>query len=571
MDEHNLRVFVMCTLSVAGALPLGIIITSDEKTETLVAAFSMFKQTLPVGAFYQRGPEVGPEIIMTDNCSELRDALQIIWPSVKLILCIFHILQQVWRWLQDKNHAINMADRPGLLGSFKKMVYSEELEELESHYDSLVNSEFGEKYSNYITYVDSVYEVRESWALPYRTNMRTRGSHTNNSAESQFLIFKDILLQRIKEYNVNALFDKLSQDLSEYYQNKLLSIASGSFDVFSSNRFKGIEKKKSEHVGFHPPSENESCTMERGIVDCSGSIFLVPSATKEGVSYLVDMTIGVCECHVGKCGSPCKHQYTLWVTRKSNCPNFLPVFDPKEREKFARIALGESCEGSMYEGLHDRVIVTPAIPEEMSIDINVESVQNQQCVDVNAVTEPKATTEVICTNNEETLLLTEAALRQAFAKLITSAESREKSYIQGLLKFSKKVEVMSIGQLTSALHNFGSYSFSRKNLHGYKTSTSVRRSQKHKIPVQPEAVKRRKMSSSKGKQVLKKGGNQAKSISNIVPVKTLSSKKREHKFSLNVKENKAVPKKAGRTMLSQTKTYNVIEKDVMFPVVKMDK
>ena len=78
------------------------------------------------------------------------------------------------------------------------------------------------------------------------------------------------------------------------------------------------------------------------------------------------------------------------------------------------------------------------------------------------------------------------------------------------------------------------------------------------------------MSSSKGKQVLKKGGNQAKSISNI-PVKTLSSKKREQKFSLNVKENKAVPKKAGRTMLSQTKTYTVIEKDVMFPVVKMDK
>ena len=215
MDEHNLRVFLMCTLSVAGALPLGIIITSDEKTETLVAAFSMFKQTLPVGAFYQRGPEVGPEIIMTDNCSELRDALQIIWPSVKLILCIFHILQQVWRWLQDKNHAINMADRPGLLGSFKKMVYSEELEELESHYDSLVNSEFGEKYSNYITYVDSVYEVRESWALPYRTNMRTRGSHTNNSAESQFLIFKDILLQRIKEHNVNALFDKFKRVLPE--------------------------------------------------------------------------------------------------------------------------------------------------------------------------------------------------------------------------------------------------------------------------------------------------------------------------------------------------------------------
>ena len=78
------------------------------------------------------------------------------------------------------------------------------------------------------------------------------------------------------------------------------------------------------------------------------------------------------------------------------------------------------------------------------------------------------------------------------------------------------------------------------------------------------------MSSSKGKHVLKKGGSQAKSISNIT-VKTLSSKKREQKFSLNVKENKAVPKKSGRTMLSQAKTNTAIEKNVMCSVVKMDK
>ena len=29
-EEHNLKVFVMCTHSVSGALPLGILITSDE-------------------------------------------------------------------------------------------------------------------------------------------------------------------------------------------------------------------------------------------------------------------------------------------------------------------------------------------------------------------------------------------------------------------------------------------------------------------------------------------------------------------------------------------------------------
>ena len=51
MDEHNLRVFVMCTLSVAGAWPLPIVITSGEKTETLISAFQMLKHVLPDGAY----------------------------------------------------------------------------------------------------------------------------------------------------------------------------------------------------------------------------------------------------------------------------------------------------------------------------------------------------------------------------------------------------------------------------------------------------------------------------------------------------------------------------------------
>ena len=50
MEEHNLKVFIICTRSVAGALPLGLIICSDEKTETLIAAFAMYKESLPEGA-----------------------------------------------------------------------------------------------------------------------------------------------------------------------------------------------------------------------------------------------------------------------------------------------------------------------------------------------------------------------------------------------------------------------------------------------------------------------------------------------------------------------------------------
>ena len=47
-----------------------------------------------------------PGVIMTNNCSELRKILSEVFPTSNLLLCSFHILQQVWRWLFDKKHGI---------------------------------------------------------------------------------------------------------------------------------------------------------------------------------------------------------------------------------------------------------------------------------------------------------------------------------------------------------------------------------------------------------------------------------------------------------------------------------
>ena len=47
MEEYNLRVFLMLTHSSVGALPLGIIVTSDETTDILTTALEMFSSTLP--------------------------------------------------------------------------------------------------------------------------------------------------------------------------------------------------------------------------------------------------------------------------------------------------------------------------------------------------------------------------------------------------------------------------------------------------------------------------------------------------------------------------------------------
>jgi hypothetical protein len=53
MEEYNFRVFVVVHIVfVAGALPLGIFVTSDEKEQTLRDALQLSKSSLPDFAFY---------------------------------------------------------------------------------------------------------------------------------------------------------------------------------------------------------------------------------------------------------------------------------------------------------------------------------------------------------------------------------------------------------------------------------------------------------------------------------------------------------------------------------------
>ena len=116
-EEHNLKIFLFCTHSVAGALPLGFLITSDEKEETLKQGFSFFKDCLPNDAFFGRGRDNGPSVFLTDNCTEEINSLKSVWPSSEYLLCLYHKLQQLWRWLTEKKHGISQFD-PGEIFCF---------------------------------------------------------------------------------------------------------------------------------------------------------------------------------------------------------------------------------------------------------------------------------------------------------------------------------------------------------------------------------------------------------------------------------------------------------------------
>ena len=119
MDEHNLKIFLVYTHSIAGALPITLIITSDEQKETLLLAFTLWKEVIGPAAFYGKD---SPNVFMTDNCSDLRDVLSELFNAI-LLLCQFHMLQQVWRWLFDRKHGVTEIDRSEIMIKFRQLMY----------------------------------------------------------------------------------------------------------------------------------------------------------------------------------------------------------------------------------------------------------------------------------------------------------------------------------------------------------------------------------------------------------------------------------------------------------------
>ena len=115
---------------------VGIIITSDEREETLTKGFALLKSILPNDAFFN-SPSKRPSVIMTDNCDELHHALSYNWPDATLLLCTFHILQQVWRWLYQSSHGIAKNDRVTIMKLFREIVYAKDVEIYVAAYNDL--------------------------------------------------------------------------------------------------------------------------------------------------------------------------------------------------------------------------------------------------------------------------------------------------------------------------------------------------------------------------------------------------------------------------------------------------
>ena len=108
----------------------------------------------------------------------------------------------------------------------------------------------------------------------------------------------------------------------------LMNIIKTNYCRFYSNRYMGKQKKTGEK-GFVKPAAENFRKMEQSVIQHGNDVFTVQSTSQPHQAYLFDMSIGTCECVVGKIGTP-------WFQRKI----------------FAEIRIGTSLPLEFYEGLY---------------------------------------------------------------------------------------------------------------------------------------------------------------------------------------------------------------------------
>ncbi|CAB4431809.1 unnamed protein product [Rhizophagus irregularis] len=323
-DPLNTSITLLYTSCAAGALPLGLFLTSDESEVTIEFAINKLKSILPSNAFFGRGVDLGPSMFMTDDSAAERNAIELCWPNSKRFLCIFHVLQALWRWLWNANNQIKKDDRSTVISDFKRILYANSENIMNVEYQKF-QLQWYNKYSKLARHCSLLWERREFWAVSFRDGALTRGNHTNNYVERSFGIIKDIIFSRVKAYNPVQVYFFIIGNMERFYERKLLAIANKQLNSISKRFF---------CPGWESVDQNKivSANIEH--------MYYVQSTSKSDTFYIVDSNIGICTCPKGNAGGPCKHQAAVAVKFHQSSINYIPSLSLDDRMCYTYIAQG---------------------------------------------------------------------------------------------------------------------------------------------------------------------------------------------------------------------------------------
>ncbi|XP_050299938.1 uncharacterized protein LOC126738583 [Anthonomus grandis grandis] len=131
---------------------------------------------------------------------------------------------------------------------------------------------------------------KDKWCLCFRKNVMTRGNNTNNFVESSIRIFKDIVLQRCKAFNMCALVDFIVNVFESYHKRHIL--------LFANNR---STKNNFLYMKFCGKIQNMN------VEKINEYMYSVSSNAEQSLIYTVDIDLAMSDCPYGSSGKFCKH------------------------------------------------------------------------------------------------------------------------------------------------------------------------------------------------------------------------------------------------------------------------
>ncbi|CAL9690696.1 unnamed protein product [Knipowitschia caucasica] len=488
MDRHNLRVFLLMTHSCCGGLPIGCLITTTESQNTIKAALDLYKSFLPDGAFYGRGC-LGPQVFMTDDSDAERGALQEAFPESSLLLCVFHVLQAAWRWLWDAKSQVPLKHRQQLFSHIKYMMYADTKASLESKFQAILTDELACAYPSYLAYVKKSYDRRNLWAICYRENMPTRGNHTNNYCEAAVRVLKEKVLFRMKAFNTLQLVDFIMTRMESLYARRLIGVANNRMDM-------------ARHSKYLPDCKTINFDS---ISQIAPKLYSVPSEREKDKYYCVDVDMGLCTCHVGMNGGPCKHQAAVVKRFKVETLNMVPVNSPERRLVFYKIATGK--DNVSLEWFSSLTQSVPLNEEQQGDSLGTESdvipLENPPITTPAAIHARDATVESHILDSDSEVQQVNDNLRAFRDLLMNKVKHDPVTFLPAVKDFLvSSHNLRTDSALISALHTFGKYSGAGSVINRKHKSRLA--GLKH-IGVQPTAVARRKKAALGGRKCVTSG------------------------------------------------------------------
>jgi len=284
-----------------GGIPLAVLIHKFTTKDDYASAFKFLRKSLGNFAFYG---QMEPSIFMTDDSKSERQALNEIFPNSTLLLCTFHVLQALWRWLCETKHGVSKFERQLYMQRFRKVMYSPNEIEAKVMMDELCNDK-STLFSKYMmTYRNRMLE----WCICYRTQFPTHGHNTNNIVEASIRVFKDIVLERCKAFNSAALVDFICKILEDYHKRRLIK-----FSSFRVTKFEIMFQNFCNKAKLLNVKQKNDTTYE--INSSSGNNFYTVIRN--------DKLNFFCDCAAGQGGGFCKHicAVHLFGDTVNNLPN----------------------------------------------------------------------------------------------------------------------------------------------------------------------------------------------------------------------------------------------------------